>query len=137
MYSGSCLCGGVQFHIEGELPPIQVCHCSLCRKAQGAPFAANIPVKRDHLKFVAGEDLLKRFASNPDKHRVFCSVCGSPIFSERISAPGVVRIRAGLLNEALANGPAFHAYVGSKCNWWQIDDALPRYEEGYIEPSKT
>ena len=44
MYTGSCLCGGVRFEIEGELAPIQVCHGSRRRKAQGEPFATNTPV---------------------------------------------------------------------------------------------
>ena len=43
-HTGSCLCGGVRFRIEGELGPVQVCHCTQCRKAQGGPFAAVIPV---------------------------------------------------------------------------------------------
>ncbi len=33
MVSGSCLCGGVRFRIEGGLAPTQVCHCGQCRKA--------------------------------------------------------------------------------------------------------
>jgi hypothetical protein len=44
MYTGSCLCGGVAYEIDGELEPIQVCHCSQCRKAQGTAIVTNIPV---------------------------------------------------------------------------------------------
>ncbi|MDX1802465.1 MAG: GFA family protein [Alcanivorax sp.] len=130
MYSGSCLCGGIEFEIDGELEPIQVCHCQQCRKAQGTALVTNIPVKTDRLRWCRGEELLKGFASSPGKKRVFCRECGSPIFSRREDLPGVVRIRAGLLNEPLNSRPAFRAYVASACNWWPLDDDLPRYPEG-------
>lgn len=132
MYSGSCLCGGIQFRIHGPLAPIQVCHCSQCRKAQGGPFATNMPIERTALEFTSGQHLMKRFASSPGKARVFCSECGSPIFSERDSLPSLVRIRAGLLNEPLPVAPALHAYTGSKANWWTIHDDLPQHVAGYV-----
>lgn len=130
MYTGSCLCGGVAFEIAGELAPIQVCHCQQCRKAQGTALVTNIPVKTDALHWVRGEALLKSFESSPGKQRVFCRECGSPVCSTLETLPGVVRIRAGLLNEPLQTRPAFHIYVDSACNWWEINDDLPRYPEG-------
>ena len=130
MYTGSCLCGGVAFEIGGELEPIQVCHCQQCRKAQGTALVTNIPVETTQLRWVRGEDLLKGYESTPGKQRVFCRECGSPVLSRLESLPGVVRIRAGLLNEALVTRPAFHFYVDSACNWWSIDDDLPQYPAG-------
>lgn len=130
MYTGSCLCGGVTFEVAGELAPIQVCHCQQCRKAQGTALVTNIPVDAGKLHWVGGETLLKSYESSPGKQRVFCGECGSPIYSCHESKPGVVRIRAGLLNEPLATRPAFHIYTESACNWWAIDDGLPQYPEG-------
>lgn len=127
MYTGSCLCGGVQFHIDAELEPIQICHCSQCRKAQGAAFATNTPVSSAVFQLISGADLLTSFESSPGKERVFCSRCGSPIYSKKDTLPGVLRIRAGLINEPLSESPAVHFYTGSKANWWQIDDDLPQF----------
>ncbi|KAF0807617.1 glutathione-dependent formaldehyde-activating protein [Alcanivorax xiamenensis] len=131
MYTGQCLCGGVRFRIEGELAPVQVCHCSQCRHAQGTPFATNIPVPTDAFHLDAGEDLLKGFESTPGKERVFCGHCGSPLFSRRADLPEVVRIRAGLINGPLDVRPAWHAFTASKADWWSINDDLPCYPEGY------
>lgn len=133
-HSGRCLCGGIVFHIAGELAPIQVCHCSQCRRAQGGPVATNIPVPRAALTFTAGESLLKAFEASPGKRRVFCSVCGSPVLSERTSLPDVVRIRAGLLDEPIPSRPAAHIYAGSACSWWPISDDLPQYAAGVAPP---
>lgn len=133
-YSGSCLCGGVQFRIDSELAPIQVCHCSQCRKAQGAAFATNIPVSVSTLHLVSGAALLTIFEASPGKQRVFCSICGSPIYSRRATLPGVLRIRAGLINEPLAVRPGAHCHVGSKANWWTINDGVPQFEGAYAPP---
>lgn len=129
-HHGSCLCQGIRISITGPLAPIQVCHCSQCRQAQGGPFATNIPVEVAQLRFRAGEALLSFYASSPGKERAFCRVCGSPVFSRRASLPGVVRIRAGLLQEPVAARLGFHAHVASQARWWPVNDALPQYPEG-------
>lgn len=129
---GSCLCGGIRYVIEGELAPIQVCHCRQCRKAQGTPFATNIPVAAGAFRFAQGQALLSEFESSPGKKRVFCSRCGSPVYSRRDDKPAVVRIRAGTLDGPLATRPIAHFHTVSKCDWWPIDDALPRFEAGYV-----
>lgn len=49
MISGSCLCGEITFEVSGELAPIQICHCTQYRKAQGRAFLTNTPVKEDDL----------------------------------------------------------------------------------------
>ena len=137
MYSGSCLCGGIRFRIESELEPIQVCHCSQCRKAQGTPFATNTPVAATAFTLLCGSELLTAFESSPGKQRVFCKRCGSPLYSRKDSLPGVLRIRAGLIDEPLEVRPVAHFYTGSKANWWPIDDGLPQFEGAYVSPRAT
>lgn len=131
-YTGSCLCGGVSFRIQGELEPIQVCHCRQCRKAQGGPLTTVIPVDTSTFAILKGQALIHAYRSSPGKERLFCSVWGSPLWSRRDLLPDVVRIRAGLIDEPLQVRPAFHAHTGSRCNWWPIDDGLPQYTEGYV-----
>ena len=132
MYTANCLCGGVRFHIDSELAPIQLCHCSQCRKAQGTPFAANVPVARSAFHLDSGAELLTEFEASPGKKRAFCSHCGSPVYSRRDATPEALRIRAGLINEPLAVRPIAHFHTGSKANWWTIGDDLPQFPEAYI-----
>lgn len=127
MHTGGCLCGAVRFEISGELAPIEVCHCSQCRKAQGGPFATNIPVASAAFSLLRGEDALVHFRSSPDKRRVFCGRCGSPIYSARDSKPEVLRLRAGTLDEPLRTKPEGHYYMESSAAWWPLDDTLPRH----------
>jgi hypothetical protein len=127
-YAGRCLCGGIRFEITEPLAPIQVCHCSQCRQAQGGPFATNIPVNTSAFELQAGADLITAYESSPGKTRSFCRRCGSPLFSQRASLPGVLRIRAGLMEGPLDTQLGWHIYTGSKANWWHIDDDLPQHE---------
>ena len=136
LYTGSCLCGGVQFRIEAEPEAIQVCHCSQCRKAQGTPFATNAPVPDSAFHLTSGPELLAEFESSPGKKRVFCRRCGSPIYSHGESMPGVLRVRVGVINEPLAARPVAHFYTASKCNWWSINDDLPQFPEAYVSHPK-
>jgi hypothetical protein len=131
MYTGRCLCGGIQFRIDSQLQTIQICHCGQCRKAQGTPFASNSPIKSDTFRVVQGSDLLVEYESSPGKKRVFCRRCGSPIYSARESMPGILRIRVGLLDGAIAAVPIAHIYVASQCNWWPITDSLPQFAGSY------
>lgn len=136
MSSGGCLCGGVAFEIEGELEPIQVCHCSQCRKAQGSAFATNIPVSTAAFKLLKGAELLSSFESSPGKQRVFCTVCGSPLYSKRADLPEVLRVRAGTLDGDLATRPVAHFYYASKANWLTINDDVAKFSGAYVPPDK-
>ena len=127
MQSGSCLCGAVRFEVQEPLPPIQLCHCTDCRKAQGTAFAANVPVSTASLIWLSGQDHLRAYESSPGKERVFCPTCGSPIFSRRPDTPGVVRLRAGILNAPTDLTLGFHFYTADKADWWEIEGDLPRY----------
>lgn len=133
-HTASCLCAGVRFRITEALAPIQVCHCGQCRKAQGSAFAANIPVSGAAFVLDSGAELLREFESSPGKKRAFCSRCGSPVYSRRDSAPGVLRVRAGLIDAPLGVSIAAHYCVDSKADWWPVDDALPRHAGPFVPP---
>lgn len=130
MFTGSCLCRGVQYRVDADPAPIQVCYCQQCRKAQGSALVTNMPVPEAAFHLQAGAELLKSFESSPGKQRVFCGRCGSPIYSKTVRKPGVVRIRAGTIDEPLSVRPVAHFHVASKPNWWTISGDLPQFEEG-------
>jgi len=130
MHSGSCLCGAVRYEIDGDVGPLVFCHCSRCRKAQGGPFAAVVPVATWSFRIVAGAESLGDYAAPSGLHRRFCKICGSPIFTSRENLPDVVRVRVGTLDTPLAKrGPEQHIFVGSKAEWDHIRDDAPQAVE--------
>ena len=122
---GGCLCGAVRFKAEGEPLNVRICHCRNCQKAMGSPFFARALFDQRALT-VAGET--SRFATSSRVERVFCTQCGTRLFSWRTdgSAAGVA---LATFDDPNAFGPTEHIWVSSKLDWVRIDDGLKQYRE--------
>jgi hypothetical protein len=128
MVKGSCLCGGVQYQIDGEITLMANCHCSMCRKHHGAGFATFAGVKTAGFRWVKGEDLLARYESSPGHTRVFCRVCGSSL-ADPDPASAEFFLPAGTLDDDPGARPAANIFVASKAPWLEISDGLPQFDE--------
>ncbi len=127
MVRGSCLCGGIKFEAR-EVPLIVLCHCSICRKANGGAFDAGAAVPEADFKLTQGAKLIQTYESSPGNHRAFCRVCGSRAPS-RSRDSDIYFVPAGLFDDAPGVKPALHIFVGSKAPWWEITDELPQFEK--------
>jgi hypothetical protein len=129
---GGCLCNGVRYEYHGEIEEISMCHCSMCRKAQGSAYVAISPIDSSKLKITKGQELLKEFRAVPHKARVFCSNCGSPLYSARDDLPSVKRLRLGTVETPIQCENAYHTYVTSKAAWEVIANGLPQFPEAHV-----
>jgi hypothetical protein len=123
---GSCLCGAVQFEI---VPPVRFCvhcHCSLCRRAHGAPLVTWTGVDTDRLRITGGQESLTHFASTPGALRSFCAVCGSTLFFESERWPGEVHVAVANLNAPLDMKPEAHVFYSDHAEWFDLSADLPR-----------
>jgi hypothetical protein len=127
MLKGSCLCGSITYQVDGDIDTVIQCHCKKCRKASGTAYGTNAPIPTESFHLLTGKDTMGKFMSTPDLARHFCRNCGSPIYSQRISMPEVMRLRIGSLDTPISVKPAFHIYVGSKAEWDDIHDDLPQH----------
>ena len=130
MIRGGCLCGAVRYEYDGEIVELSMCHCSQCRKAQGSAFVAASPIDASKFRLLAGAEMLKEYRAVPHKARVFCSQCGSPIYSARDDLPHVKRLRLGTVETPFTCANAYHQYTDSKAAWFEIADGLPQHREG-------
>ena len=128
MLTGSCLCGGVRYEIDGTLGAVTNCHCSLCRKMSGSAFASGTTIAAASFRFIAGQELLKEWRSSPGNHRVFCGRCGSPILKRKDKNPEHIRFRPGTLDSDPGVRVSKHLHVSSKAPWVEIKDDLPQSE---------
>ena len=129
MLRGSCLCGGVRYEVSGKLSDALNCHCSMCRKAQGAAFRSRARARSGEFRWISGEHLLTFFESSPGNHRGFCRVCGSPILTKFDADRSVVSLPLGTLDDDPGIRPQVHVYVASKAPWFAITDDLPQFAE--------
>lgn len=121
MIKGHCLCQAIQYEYQAEIDEVAVCHCHQCKQAQGAPFATNASVQLAAFHIVQGQALLKSYFASPNKRRVFCSHCGSPLFSQRMDLPEVIRLRLGTVTEGHIPVPQYQIYCDSKSAWFTLD----------------
>ena len=129
-FKGSCLCGSVQYELQGEPKRFYHCHCCRCRKATGTGHASNIMVKAEDFRWVQGDALLRRYKV-PDAERFyshFCSECGSAMPRE-VPEIGMIVIPAGSLDHEIPIRPEARIFWDSRAEWSCSDDVLPTYAE--------
>lgn len=129
MIKGTCLCQQVKYEYTQKIEEVAICHCDQCKRAQGTPFVTNAPISAAGFRFVEGEALVKEFYSSPNKRRVFCSHCGSPLFSQRTDMPELIRLRLGTVTEGQVPKPDYEIYCESSANWFDANDDRPKYSQ--------
>lgn len=125
MTRGSCLCATVRWGVDAPFERMTHCHCSMCRKAHGAAFATYAVCATSAFRWLAGEEVIARYASSPGFERAFCSRCGSVVpmgDAEKIDVP------AGCLDDDPGIRPSAHIFVASKAPWHVIADDLPQHD---------
>ena len=136
MLTGRCLCGEVRFEVRGEAGFLGFCHCTMCQRASGSAFGANVPVGEDEVVWLSGRDRITEYESSPGQHRAFCTRCGSPLY-KRLEGKSELRLRLGLLEQDPGVRPGGHFMVDAKAAWFEISDDLPRFTEAEVaKPSK-
>ncbi|TFV91661.1 GFA family protein [Oxalobacteraceae bacterium OM1] len=126
MHQGSCLCGAVRYEIDGDIPKITHCHCSMCRKMHGSAFGSYLIVPRSAFRITAGADHIAAYVSSPGVQRTFCRQCGATLQWYEDDPNAVMGVAAGTLDTPLDPPPQKHIFTGSKASWYHIGDDLPR-----------
>ena len=126
---GSCLCGAIRFTIETPPKWVAHCHCSMCRRAHGAPFVTWVGVETAAFRLVGGADVLRTYASSADATREFCGTCGASLFWRDVRHPEVVDVTLGTLDAEPEQLPVAHIWFAHKASWVRIPDDLPRHDE--------
>jgi hypothetical protein len=123
MLSGSCLCGRVQYQLNGEPTFLNHCHCTMCRKASGAAFGSFLHADGRKFKWTSGEDQIATYNSSPGNYRPFCKICGSRVPTLEDDGEHVI-IPAGTLNQDPMVRPIVHFHVETKAPWYDIADSI-------------
>ena len=122
MANGECNCGAIRFTINGEIPDVIVCHCSICRRATGSNGIAVVVVQNSNFEWESGEELITSWEKpDSDWKMWFCRRCGSPV--PGINDASRMFVPAGLIRDGGESlRVAHHIWVGSKATWDEIGD---------------
>ena len=128
MMTGSCLCGTVRWRLDGPVTGTTHCHCSMCRKAHGAPFGTYGRGRAADFRFESGTDAIVPYESSPGFLRDFCGRCGSVVPNADDDAAEMIIPVGGVDDEGADIHVEAHIFAGSVAPWWRIEDDLPRHE---------
>ncbi|MEO8683696.1 MAG: GFA family protein [Devosia sp.] len=117
--TGSCLCGQVQYRLEGEPYLVGMCHCQDCRKESGSMFTTYAKWRPEQFSY-SGK--LNRFAG-----RSFCPDCGSRLFNLNEDN---VETRVGTLDEArMGLMPQQEGWTKRREHWLAPLPGIPQFAE--------
>ena len=125
---GACLCGEIRYEIDLPTRGAVHCHCTMCRRWNGAGYTTWFAVTKDQLRIMEGQDRLQRYASSDHAGRFFCDVCGSSLFGDSSRTPDVMYIVRGPVEGEIDAAPAGHMCFETRVPWIEIGDDLPRSE---------
>jgi hypothetical protein len=117
--TGGCQCGAVRYALF-ETPESTVCHCRMCQKAVGGPFAALSKVKTVNLTWTRGTPA--RFQSSSAAERHFCADCGTPL-TFHFLVGDAIEVTTGSLDTPATLPPKRNFGTEARMPW--IDRLMP------------
>ena len=128
--TGGCLCGSVRYEITEPLVSASYCHCKRCQRRTGTAASASARIVPGSLRIVSGEELIRSFEPPDGFAKLFCSACGSALWSRNPLDPEVISVRLGTFDEDPGIRPSYRQFVAYAAPWEPIpDDGLPRFPE--------
>ena len=123
---GTCNCGAITFTLEGELPGLYQCHCSLCRKQSGTASNAATIVATEKFKWLSGESSITKWQKDTGFSSHFCMTCGSPVPNPLMNAK-YMWIPVGLVDGVISKTVA-HLCCSSKAPWDKFDRSEKQFD---------
>jgi hypothetical protein len=129
--TGGCLCGGVRFEIAEPLVSAGYCHCTRCQRRTGTAASVSGRIVPGSLRITQGEDLIRAYEPPDGFAKLFCSACGSALWSRDPHDPEVISVRLGAFDADPGIRPAHRQFVAYAAPWEPIPaDGLPCFPEG-------
>lgn len=128
--TGGCQCGAVRFEFGAPPENVHVCHCRMCQKAVGGPFAVICPVLKATFSVTRGE--ISYFRSSELARRGFCSNCGTPMIFDYPEFEDI-GVLAGSLDRPDLVPPVQQCGVESRVPWYQHLHELPGDKPTYAD----
>jgi len=123
--AGGCACGAVRYQLNSLPFDAGYCHCSMCRRASGAPVLAFASVPLDDFVLTSGSPRRRR--SSSDGERWFCAECGTQLAMRVDEQPDTIDFTLASLDSPDLVSPEFHIFHGNRIAWFETADRFPRH----------
>jgi hypothetical protein len=128
--TGGCLCGAVRFEVTEPLVSSGYCHCTRCQRRTGTAASPGARIAPGSLRVLSGEEHIRAYEPEEGFAKVFCTACGSSLWSRSQEDPDVISIRLGAFDDDPGIRPTYRQFVAYAAPWEPIpDDGLERFPE--------
>jgi hypothetical protein len=103
MQLGRCLCGDIEFGVEGEPRDIINCHCHFCQRATGSAYLVETTFLKDRFHLRAGRPETYAHTSAGSGKAIeirFCRRCGTKTHMTFERFPDIVGVFSGTFDTA-------------------------------------
>lgn len=128
--TGGCQCGAIRFACDAPPDNVHLCHCRMCQKAVGGPFAVICPVLKISFRVTRGE--ISWFRSSDLAQRGFCRDCGTPLIFNYPDAADI-GVLAGSFDQADRVPPVIQYGNESRVEWYRRLNELPGDRPTYAD----
>ena len=122
--TGGCLCGDIRYEVTGEPSATAICHCTMCKRWTGSPFASAAGFPADAVVWNKDPTL---YPSSDAGKRSFCPKCGSSLGFDW--ADGNVWITLGSLDHPEQMRPQSHIFAEEELSWAHLNDGIPHHAQ--------
>lgn len=137
-YAGGCACGAIRYEVDAEPVFAFHCQCRDCRRATGCGHVSALIVPRAAARVTGTPKFAQtRTDSGHIASRGFCPDCGSHVLAGTGSAPELVAVFAGSLDDPEQFRPQMVIYHSRGPSWDHVDPALPSFPLGPPAPSQS
>jgi hypothetical protein len=124
------MCGAVRFEVTEPLVSARYCHCTRCQRRTGTAASVNAVTVPGSLQVLSGEELIQAFEPPDGAAKLFCSLCGSALWSRPADDPDALVVRLGAFDADPGIRPSYRQFVAYAAPWEPIpDDGLERFPE--------
>ncbi len=120
--TGGCQCGAIRYEATMQPQGVHVCHCRMCQKAVGGPFAVICPVLKTNFRVTRGA--FAYFHSSDIARRGYCRDCGTPMLFDYPDYPDL-GLLVGTFDEPSRVAPVIQYGNESRVSWYGELTGLP------------
>ena len=126
---GGCLCGAIQYQVNGDPIIGGACYCRDCQHTSGGSPAHGLMYPAHALSLTKGtpSTFSLDVESGNTVHRQFCQTCGVHLFSWNSAAPEMRAIKVGTLDDPSDYQSQGSLWVRSAQPWHRPDPDLPQH----------
>jgi len=126
--TGGCQCGKIRYEITEVPQLVYTCHCTDCQRITSSAFSLGVALPATAFRLTAGQprDLQRMPDSGRLNTRFVCPDCASWV--NTLPRGGVIRVRAGTLDDTSWVRPTRHIWTRSKQPWVNLGEGDEIFE---------